>query len=459
MTRPLVVPLLLAALPTAGHAPAPRQAPTAQSAVVAFINVTVIPMDRERVLAAHTVVVRDGRIVEVGPAGRVRVPDGATRVDGTGRFLMPGLAEMHAHVQPSDQPAAVALNERLLYLYVAHGVTTVRGMLGHPAQLALRERVRRGEIAGPTMVLSSPSLNGNSAGDWQTGQALVRGAREAGFDFLKIHPGIQRAVFDSIAAQADRIGIRFAGHVPVDVGVERAVAARYWSIDHLDGFLEYLAGAAPGENTGFFGTAVATRADLGRLDALLRAMRANNVWVVPTQSLIEHFLSDTTAEVMALRPEVRLLPATMVAGWTNQRRNFMQQTAGMNPVERDHFLEIRRQVLSAIHRAGIGIALGSDAPQTFMVPGHSVRAELRTYVEAGLTPWEALATGTRNIARFLGAEAEFGTVEAGRRADLILLDASPLENIRNVERQAGVMVRGRWMAQAEIEERLAQWRN
>jgi hypothetical protein len=447
-----LIPAVLAAGAISAAAPSTLHQ---QENVTAFVNVSVIPMDRERVLTGQTVLVRGSRIAEVGAANRVRIPAGATRVDGTGRWLIPGLAEMHAHVQPSDQPAAVTLNERILLLYVAHGVTTVRGMLGHPAQIPLRERVNRGEIVGPTMRLSSPSFNGNSAGNWQAAQALVRSSREGGFDFLKIHPGIPREAFDSLAAEADRLGIRMAGHVPLAVGAERAVTARYWSIDHLDGIVEYLAGLAPGENGGFFGLTVAPRADLSRLPALIAGMRRNNVWVVPTQSLIEHFLTDTTAEEMAQRAEMRLVPQNMVTAWTNQRRNLLQQMAAVEMGNRLQYFALRRRILGELHRAGIGIALGSDAPQTFMVPGFSVRGELRTYVEAGMSPWEALATGTRNIARFLGTERETGTIERGKVADLVLLDANPLQDINNLHRQAGVMVRGLWLDRAELERRLA----
>jgi hypothetical protein len=172
--------------------------PPNPDSVVAFVGVTVIPMDRERTLPGQTVVVRGDRIVTVGPADRVKVPGGSVRVDGAGKFLMPGLAEMHAHI-PGGQ-ASDSVVERTLFLYAAGGITTIRGMLGHPHHLELRDRAARGELLSPTIYTSGPSINGNSA---PTPDAVVRMVTEqkaAGYDFLKIHPGLTRETFDAMAS-------------------------------------------------------------------------------------------------------------------------------------------------------------------------------------------------------------------------------------------------------------------
>ena len=232
--------LIAVALATSAAMPASlvaQQSPTppapAARGVVAFTGVTVLPMDRERRLAGQTVVVRDGRIVEMGPAGRVRVPAGATVVSGQGRFLMPGLAEMHAHVPPgSTTPQGI---EDLMLLYVANGVTTIRGMLGAPYQLELRTRLEKGELLGPKFYAAAPSLNGNSAPDPATGGRLVREHRKAGYDLLKLHPGLSRATYDSIVAVARAVGITWAGHVSEAVGIDHTLATRQSTIDHLDG--------------------------------------------------------------------------------------------------------------------------------------------------------------------------------------------------------------------------------
>ncbi|MGH7537546.1 MAG: amidohydrolase family protein, partial [Gemmatimonadales bacterium] len=282
----------------------------AQDGAVAFTHVAVIPMDRERVLEDQTVVVRDGRIAELGPAGTTPVPAGALRVDGRGKYLIPGLAEMHAHV-PSPQAEAqlgAGFTEHVLFLYLANGVTTIRGMLGHPAHLALRERMARGDLLGPTLYTSGPSFNGNSAPDPETARRMVREQQAAGYDFLKIHPGLSRETFDALAKTADSVGIRFAGHVPAAVGLERALAARYASIDHLDGYVEQLAGWAPGgEPIGFFGFAVVDRADTSRarIAEVARRTREAGVWTVATQALLDGFVGSEDPAAMGRRPEMR----------------------------------------------------------------------------------------------------------------------------------------------------------
>ncbi len=281
--------------------------PHAQTPSLVFVNVAVVPMDRDVVLRSQTVVVRGDRIVELGPSTTVKPPAGATIVDGTGKYLMPGLAEMHGHLTGGND----ALNERILLLNVARGITTIRGMLGHPSHLVLRERVRKGELLGPTIYTSGPSLNGNTVPDAPTAERLVAEQKAAGYDFLKIHPGIARGPFDALAATAQKHGIGFAGHVPVDVGVRRAIEVRYRSIDHLDGYVEaLLKDGAPVDprQPGFFGLAFVDHLDESKLPALVAATKAAGVWNVPTQSLIPSFMGAESTEALAARAEMKYLP-------------------------------------------------------------------------------------------------------------------------------------------------------
>jgi imidazolonepropionase-like amidohydrolase len=422
--------------------------------VTAFVGVTVIPMDRERRLPGQTVVVRGDRIVEIGPAARVRVPDDGVRVDGTGKFLIPGLAEMHAHI-PGGQATDSAV-ERTLFMYVAGGLTTVRGMLGHPRHLELRARAARGELLSPTIYAAGPSLNGNTIPDSATAVRAAVEQKEAGYDLLKIHPGVSRVAFDALAATATRIGIPFAGHVPKDVGLARALEARYATIEHLDGYIEAMLrdGAPVGaEQSAFFGLNLGAHLDESKLPGLVDATRRAGVWNVPTQVLLENLVLVGSSEELARRPEMRYVAPEMLAEWAEVKATMLSET-GSTAESARRTIEMRRRLIKALHAAGAGLLLGSDAPQMYNVPGFSTHRELETLVAAGLTPYQALETGTRNVARYFGTERETGTIERGKRADLILLDADPLVDIRNTTRRAGVMLRGRWLPQAEIERSL-----
>lgn len=179
-------------------------AAAAATPVVAFVDVTVLPMDGERVVAGQTVIVRDGRIAEVGPSGRVPVPAGALRVEGKGRYLMPGLAEMHGHL-PSPQ-VAEPLARDLLFLFVANGVTTVRGMLGYPNSVELRERAARGEFIAPTLYVASPGFSGQSSPSAPDAVRRVKEYKAAGFDLLKMHEGLTLEVYDAVTDVAHEVG-------------------------------------------------------------------------------------------------------------------------------------------------------------------------------------------------------------------------------------------------------------
>ena len=436
--------------------PGPVEDAAAQERVTAFVDVTVIPMDRERSLPNQTVVVRGDRIVEIGPAARVKVPAGATRVEGRNKYLVPGLAEMHAHI-PGGQ-AADSTVERTLFLYVSGGITTIRGMLGHPRHLDLRARAARNELVSPTIYAAGPSFNGNTVPTPEAAAAAVTEQKAAGYDLLKIHPGVSRAAFDTLVATARRVGIPFAGHVPEDVGVSHAIEAGYASIEHLDGYLEAMlrdGAPTPASESAFFGMNLGDQVDESKMAALVRATKAKKVWNVPTQVLMENLVTAGTAEQLAARPEMRYVPAATVAQWTEAKNTMIQETGSTDASAR-RMIEVRRTLIKALHAAGAGLLLGSDAPQVWNVPGFSTHRELESLVAAGLTPWQALETGTRNVAAYFGTLGETGTIEPGKRADLILLDADPLRDIRNTTKRSGVMLRGRWLPQAEIQAGLDQ---
>jgi imidazolonepropionase-like amidohydrolase len=404
--------------------------------VIAFVDVNVVPMNRDGVLERQTVIVRGNRIVEIGPASQVRAPAGATTVSGSGKYLMPGFAEMHGHFPNPN--AGAELTENVMFLYVANGVTTVRGMQGQVPHLELKARIARGELLGPRLWVPGPALNGNSVPSPEVGRRLVEEQRAAGFDHLKIHEGLSRETYDTIVATAKRLGLTFGGHVPDAVGVYHALESGQTSIDHLDNYVETVGGPDS-----------ATDASIGRAVAATCAARS---WTVPTLALWETFMGTDDAESLAGRPEVRYVPQQWRTNWMQQLGQ-MRQNA-QPEARRLATLALRRRILKALQAAGCPIAFGTDSPQLYSVPGFSTHREMQSMLAAGLTPQEILYAGTRNVGRYYGAEQEFGTVARGQRADLLLLNGNPLTDLANVGRRAGVMVNGRWLPEAEIQSRL-----
>ena len=421
--------------------------------VVVFERVNVVPMDEERVLEAQTVVVRDGRIESISGADGADVPAGALVIDAAGRYLVPGLSEMHAHVPPSSDAAYL---EEVLFLYVANGVTTVRGMLGEPGHLELRDRLARHEVLGPRLFTSGPSLSAQSVDDPEHASRIVREQAEAGYDFEKLHPGLTREEFAAAADAAREVGIDLAGHVSEDVGVERALGARQATIDHLDGYVQYLVPEDERDAAaGFFGLGIADRVDLRRIPAAVEATREAGVYNVPTQTLLEHWAAPSpTADELAARPEMAYVSPQTRQQWLQSKRQ-ITQAEGYTEDKARQLIEVRRQLVKALHDASPELLLlGSDAPQVFNVPGFSLLHELDAIVVAGLSPYEALRTGTVHAAEFFDASDEFGRIAPGLAADLLLVDDNPLDDLAALREPAGVMVRGRWLDRDELDTRL-----
>ncbi len=406
--------------------------------ISAFVNVNVIPMDRERIIARQTVIVRDGRIAEIGPADKIKAPDGATRIDGAGKYLMPGLAEMHGHIPPPNAPKEYT--EAVLFLYAANGITTVRGMLGAPNQLELRDRANRGEIVSPALYLAGPSFNGNSVNSPEQAVSMVRQQKQEGWDLLKVHPGLTRDEYDAMAKTAKEAGIRFAGHVPAEVGLIHALEMGQETIDHVDGYIEYLNGDAG-------------LVDEAKLADVVRRTKAAGAWIVPTMALWETLIGYTDLESLAAMPELKYAPPQQVEQWKTAHRNRLNQP-NFDRKKAALIAKNRMRILKALDEGGVRILLGTDAPQQFSVPGFSIHREMALMVKCGFTPYQIIQSGTRNVGDYFKSKDNLGTIEVGKRADLILVEGDPLKDVANIGKRAGVMVRGRWLPESEIRKRL-----
>ena len=462
---------LSAASPTALSGSSLEQAdPDAET--IAFIDVAVLPMDREGVLPDQTVLVRGDTIAGIGPASEADLPDGTTTIDGSGHYLMPGLADLHVHLPPRTVPRRAeggpddAYTQHLLTLFLAGGVTTVRNMNGHSIHLDLREKLRRGELLGPRLFTAGPQLTEiHQPGDRPPGpDALRRLATrqvEAGYDLLKIGPPLSMNSFRAVMEVADSADVPVAGHVPPDVGLQAALEGGIRSIEHLDG---YVAALAPEDErsrgTGWFGLPLTDSADTTQIPALAEKTRRAGTWNVPTQNIVAATRGrGGAAEKRTERPPMQYMPGEVVESWAAVADRLRPD----NPSEQENIkrlIDIRQQLIQALREAGAGLLVGTDAPHVFQVPGFSAQEEVRRLAEAGLTAHEALAAGTVEAARFMGAADRWGTVEEGKAADLLLLEGNPLEDLRHLSEQRGGMTRGTWLGASELQERLraiARW--
>ncbi|MCB0669339.1 MAG: amidohydrolase family protein [Saprospiraceae bacterium] len=422
----------------------------ARSQSLLLKDVNVVPMSSETVLSHQDVRIEGDRIVDIASAGSDLEAD--IVIHASGQYLIPGLAEMHAHI-PVAEDGNDTLVRETLFLYLANGITTIRGMLGNPYHLDLKKQVNAFEFPAPRVYTSSPSLNGNTITTKEEARQKVTQYKDDGYDFLKIHPGIKREVFDEMARTAKSVDIDFSGHVPADVGIDHAIASGYATIDHLDGYIEGLAPEAVREEGGFFGVLLADRANEERIKILVEATQMKNTAVVPTQTLMTRWLSPRAPELMVQEPEMDFISPALRYSWRQNKEQMLERLNYSQEVY-DQFIELRHKFLRMFLEKGVPILLGSDAPQVFNVPGFSLHHEMQSMVEAGLSNYEVLKSGTVNVSRFFNA-TDRGTVEEGKIADLVLIADNPFTDINNVKKINAVIYRGKIIRRDFIESQLS----
>ena len=447
LLRVSVATIIATAILSAGWARA-QEAP----GPIVFTNVTILPMSSDEVVPNQYVVVSGGVITAVGSADDVDAPPGASVINGDGRFLMPGLAEMHAHVPPGANPPRQEV-EDILFLYVANGITTIRGMLGSAYQIPLAGEIERGEVLGPNFYVGAPSINGGSAPTPADAERMIRAHAEAGYHLQKIHPGVSMETWDHMVEIAQEVGLTWGGHVPADVGLVHAIETGMSTVDHLDGYIQAIASddVQAQVSVGQISLGgLARGVDDAKLEDIIRLTIDHDVYVVPTMYLWENLYGAPDPDQMLRQPEMRYVSAQTREGW--RRRAGGGQGS---PEEVEVYLALRKRVLKALSDAGAGILMGTDSPQLFNVPGFALHRELQVMVDAGMSNYEILKSGTvavgEYVASHLGLDGDFGTIAPGQRADLVLLGSNPLDDLANLFDRVGVMVRGRWVGRAEID--------
>lgn len=430
-----------------------------REAVTVFQHVNVIPMDSERVLTDQTVIVNNGKIKTIEPAATAAIPTGAEIIDARGKYMIPGLTDVHAHffTEQEISPNTLPLEAKMM---LANGVTTARIQCGDSLYLDLRKRIESAATPGPDLFISCPQL----VGRWsfrglffgkivqtpEEGKAAVRQFAQQGYDAIKVTFFMQPPAYEAIAEEAKAWGLRLTGHVGPDVGLPRALAAGQ-QIEHMDEFLEQLLPENAGTAISVSGTSIWNRkawATVDQLDstmipALVAKIKAAGIAVAPTHYFLHtSFGYGQTDEEIRQRPDFKYLPEKLKEDRFGTRHFFWNDPPSEE--RRRQFVQLRYQLTRALQKAGVPLLCGSDSPEWFIVQGFSVHYELEEMVRAGLPPFAALQTATVNPAQYLGIYYQKGTITTGKTADFVLLDGNPLEDIRNTRRISGVFAHGRY---------------
>lgn len=425
---------------------------------VVFKNVNVLPMiNEEEVLVDQHVIVKGDRIAEIGPSYEVEIPAGALEIEGRGKFLLPGLADVQARLPKAYEDGDEGKVLQTLYLYVANGVTTIRSTKGSDYHLKLKERAAKGEIISPRIFVSSPSLNGSTVRSFEEVKSKVSKYKLDGYDFLKIHPGLRLDIFNEIVDVANRVKIPLSGHVPSKVGLDRVLESEsYASIEYMDGYIRGLVpktyNASP-DSAGFFDFNFTNMADISNMIDLAAQTVSKRVWVIPCQSLIERWLSPKSASAFTYEAEMRYVSQGDINQWTANKQT-VKDDVNYDAFRYADYVGLRQKIMRNLDRAGVNLLLGSGAPHVFNVAGFAIHNEMEAMANAGLSTQTILESATVNPALWLNQEKEWGTIKKGMAADLILLNASPLDDVAYAKLLEGTMLRGMWISKADIDKEL-----
>lgn len=425
----------------------------------AIEDVSVIPMNREGLLEHQTVLIGNGKIEQVTAASKAKIPAGYKKIPGSGKYLIPGLIDMHAHFF-NEQGNQVNTSEAELKMMLANGVTTARIMAGHPSYLEARKNVQGGTWAGPTLVVASPQLMGRQPppGEFnnyevvttkEKAAAAVKKARQDGYDAIKITTEINRECYDAIIAAAKTEGIKVVGHVGPKVKLPAALAAGQ-QVEHMDEFIDMLLPDTSynhGESVSDVNVwrkrawNTVPYLDESKIPALAERVKRSGIYVTPTNFFFISFFGEGRTEAQIKeQPGYNYIPSVIKEEYWKHRQQYIN--LAFPKESREKYVRIRKQMVNQLWKAGVPLMAGSDAPGFFLVTGFMLHDELAAFVGAGLTPWAALQTATVHPARFL--EINKGTVEKGKTADLLLLDKNPLEDIDNTRSVSGIFKDGKW---------------
>ena len=468
---------MVSALPdTAGAQSAPAgahasKALEADAEVLAVVGATLIDGIGNQPRNDTAVVLAGDRIVWVGNRRDVVVPEGAQVVEARGRFVIPGLWDLHTHLTSSRE-------EVYPPLYIANGVTGIREMWGDAALHALRDRIEGGRLLGPRIVIASDIIDGPSSvwpdatqvANADEGRAAVRAAKAEGADFVKVYSFLDRDTLAAIVEEGRVLGLPVAGHLPWRVPAVQASDFGMRGMEHLFGLPTAVSGREaeiqrtladtpidPARPRKFYDLAreldrqASSAYDPIKAQALYARLARNGTWQSPTLTVLR--VASSPADTYADDPRLKYIPADVRAYWSQRITELAPSTPEQIAQQRE-FLRFRLRMVGEMYAAEVGVIGGTDAPNPYTFPGFGVHDELQLLVEAGLTPMQALRCMTADAARFLGMQESVGTIAPGKAADLVLLDADPLGAVRNTRKIHSVVVRGRMLSRRRLDEML-----
>ena len=457
-----------------------RQKPAESQAALVFTHVTIVDTSGGPNQIDMTVFITGDRITAVEKTGKARAPRGAQVIDAAGKFLIPGLWDMHVHWSDA----------RYFPLFIANGVTGIRIMWGTPDHLKQREEISKGSLFGPHMSVGSPIVDGpnpifpgfTSVGNEVEAREFVRQAKEAGYDFVKVYSRLPREAYFAIADESKKLGIPFAGHIPMSISAVEASDSGQRSVEHVDSPIAFgtlftcsnkeeellkesetafkdlsLQQPQPSQLEAFrtLSKKLLETYDDKKASALFALFVKNNTWQCPTLTVLrsmrsfhnQYFIND---------PRLKYVPKRTRASWELRNHPVFDSNTAEDWDLGKKVYQRELELVGAMSRAGVELLAGTDLPNPFCFPGFSLHDELGLLVEAGLTPMEALRAATYNPAKFLGVMDSLGTIETGKIADLVLLDANPIEDITNSRKIAAVVVDGKCYLKPALDEMLAK---
>ncbi|HJZ64562.1 MAG TPA: amidohydrolase family protein [Candidatus Acidoferrum sp.] len=431
-----------------------------QSSVLAITHVTVIGMTGAPPAPEQTVLVDKERIVAVGSSSSVSIPSGAKILDATGKFLIPGLSDMHIHLTGAGEPDGS--RKFMIPLLLANGITTVRDMGGYLDSLVpLRKEIEDGKRLGPRIVLAGPYLDGDPPAfqpaaivtNQDDAGAAVQWLKQSGVDFLKVQSNLSREAYFAIAEEAKKHNISFVGHVPDSVTASEAADAGQKSIEHLTNVLR----ACSSKETDLMRTQFRDSSKTGQLAwrrellasyseqkaaELIAKFRAQNTWQTPTLILLRDVAFASAELNLPSDSHSKYVPRRLLEIWRGGYEQNITDSTNEQAAVRTMLLKKSFGITGQMQKGSVKILAGTDTAAPFVFPGFSLHEELALLMQAGLTPTQALEAATRNPAEFLGRLDSQGTIAVGKNADLVLLDANPLDDIHNTRKINAVILRG-----------------